>query len=350
MKKTIFLKMFGGYVIIILVLSVLIPVFTFSKIRTHYEETLAQELLNLGRALNVNILPFVENGGAQELDAFVKKLGKEIHSRITIIDPEGRVLGDSEADPAQMENHRYRPEVVEALEGKIGRSLRFSYTVEQNMLYIGQPIESGGRIIGVTRLSLFMRNINVLIGSLRATLVRTAVIAAFGALALALLLSLHFVKPIRRLTKASQDVSRGQFGAKVAIRHKDEFRTLADAFNVMSDRIRFLFADVSGRKEEIDHIVASLEEGLLVLDRESRIVMANDSLKNIIGESQPEGKFVWEIIRRPKLLEFIGRMMSTSEPERIEIQIDDRRFLCAAAGLGARGGIVLTLHDVTPLK
>jgi len=341
--------MFGGYIIIILVLSLLIPVFSFSKIRTHYQETLAQELLNLGRALNVSILPFVENGRAQELDALVKKLGKEIHSRITIIDPEGRVLGDSEANPARMENHRYRPEVAEALEGKIGRSLRFSYTVEQNMLYVGQPIESRGRILGVTRLSLLMKNIEVLLGSLRTTLVRTAVIAAIGALGLALLLSLHFVKPLRRLTKASEEVSQGQFGVKVAIRHKDEFRSLADAFNVMSDRIQQLFADVSEKKEEIVHIVSSLDEGLLVVDRESRVIMANDSLKKIIGESQPEGKFVWEIIRRPKLLEFIGRMMSSIEPGRIEIQVDDRRFLCAAAGLGARGGIVLTLHDVTPL-
>ena len=65
-----------------------------------------------------------------------------------------------------MENHRYRPEVTEALEGKVGRSRRFSYTVEQNMLYVGLPIESSGRTIGVLRLSYFMKTIDVLLGRL----------------------------------------------------------------------------------------------------------------------------------------------------------------------------------------
>jgi two-component system, OmpR family, phosphate regulon sensor histidine kinase PhoR len=350
MKKTIFLKLFGGYVVIVLVLSLLIPVFTFSKIRIHYEETLGQELLNLGRALNVSILPFLEQGQFRELDAFVKKTGKDIHARITVIEPDGRVLGDSEADSAQMENHRYRPEVAEALEGNIGRSLRFSYTVEQNMLYVGLPVESGGRVIGVTRLSLFTKNIEVLLRSLRMTIVRTIVIAALGALGLALLVSLHFVGPIRRLTKASKQVTEGQFGAKVAIRHKDEFRSLANAFNAMTERIQQLFADVTNRKDEINHIVTSLDEGLLVVNKEGRIVLANESVKNIVEETQLENKFVWEVIRRPKLLEFIGRMMSAAEPASIEIQIDDRYFLCTAAGLRERGGIVLTLHDVTVHK
>ena len=350
MKKPIFLKVFGGYAIIILAISVLIVTLSFSTIRSHYEETLAQEMEYLGRALNVNILSFVESGRTQDLDAFLKKLGKDIHARVTVIDPQGVVLADSEKNPGQMENHRYRPEVTEALEGKIGKSLRYSVTVEEKMLYVGLPLEKDARILGVLRLSLFMKNIDVLLHSLMTTIGRAVLIMAVGALLLALLFSLQITRPIKKLTGAARQVAAGNFGTRVAIRHKDEFKELGDAFNMMTDQVNQLFAEVSRQKEGLAHIIASIREGLVVLDKDGRLALANDSFKELIAEHRPEEKFYWEVIRKPDIQEFIGRAMSSREPVTEEVRLDDRYFLCTAGSLGPQGGIIITFHDLTNLK
>ena len=350
MKKSIFLKVFGGYVVIILAISALIVLLSFATIRGHYQDTLAQELEYQGRVLNVNVLPMIEGGDTKGLDAFLKKIGKDIHARVTVIDAQGLVLADTEKDPAQMENHRYRPEVTEALEGKIGKSLRYSVTVEEKMLYVGLPIEKDGRILGVLRMSLFMKNIDILLHSLTMTIGRAVFITALGALLLALVFSLHFTRPIRKLTGAARQVAAGDFQTRVTIRHKDEFKELGAAFNSMTGQVHRLFTEVSRQKEELIQMIASIREGLVVMAKDGKITLTNDSFKELIGEKTPEGKFHWEVIRRPKIQEFIERAMACGGLVTEEVRLDERYLLCTAGSLGPQGGLIITFHDLSDVK
>ena len=350
MKKSIFLKVFGGYAVIILAISALIVLLSFATIRGHYQDTLAQELEYQGIALNINVLPMIESGDTKGLDAFLKKIGKDIHARVTVIDAQGLVLADTEKDPAQMENHRYRPEVTEALEGKIGKSLRYSVTVEEKMLYVGLPIEKDGRIFGVLRMSLFMKNIDVLLHSLTMTIGRAVLITALGALLLALVFSLHFTRPIRKLTGAARQVAGGNFQTRVTILNKDEFKELGTAFNSMTGQVHRLFQEVSRQKEELIQMIASIREGLVVIEKDGKITLTNDSFKELIGEKTPEGKFHWEVIRRPKIQEFIERAMACGGLVTEEVRLDERYLLCTAGSLGPQGGLIITFHDLSDVK
>lgn len=350
MKKPIFFKVFGSYVVIILVMSAVISVFSFSTIRTHYEETLALELENVGRALNARILTLLEKEGPQELDAFLKRIGTEIHARLTVIDTEGGVVADSEKNPAQMENHKYRPEVVQALEGKIGRSRRFSYTVEEKMLYVGLPLDQDGRRLGVLRLSLLMRDINILQHSLRMTIGRTVVIMAAASLVLALLFSLQFTRPIHKLTKASRQAAAGNFGVRFSFSRNDEFRELGEAFDRMAGQITRLFDETSRQKEELLNMIASVPEAITVFDKEGRIILANESFKKMIGLEVPEGKFYWEVIRKPGIQDLIGRAKSERRHLSEEVSWDNKLFLCAANYLGLQEGVLLVLQELTGVE
>jgi len=350
MRKPIFVKVFGGYAVVILAFGALIAWLSFATIRRHYERTLAQELQYQARALSLNVLPMFESGKAPELDAFLKKLAPDLHARVTVIDDQGLVLADSEKDPARMENHRYRPEVTEALEGKVGQSLRHSVTVEEDMLYVGLPLEKDGRVIGVLRLSLFMRDVEVLRRSLTRTIGRAVLLTALAALLLALLFSLHFTRPIRKLTGAARQVAAGRFETRVTILNRDEFRELGAAFNSMTGEVQRLFGEVTRQKEELTQMIASIREGLVVLDRDGRIALANASFKTLIEENRPEGKFHWEVIRKPKIQEFIERAMGGNGLFTEEVQIEDRHFLCTAGSLSGPGGLIITFHDLTDLK
>jgi len=350
MKKSMFLKMFGGFGLLILGMSGLIALLSFATIRSHVQDNLAQELEYLGRALSRDVQGFLEQGQTADMDAFLKKEAKDIHARVTVIAPDGTVLADSEKDPAGMENHRYRPEVTEALEGRVGKSLRYSVTVEEKMLYVGLPLESDGRVLGVLRLSLFMKTIDVLLGTLRTTIGRSILLMAVAALLLALLLSLNFTRPIRKLTAAAREVEAGRFGTRVALHSKDDFRELGFAFNLMTQRIETLFADLSRQKEGLANVMASIDEGLLVIDAEGRIVLANERFRKLIGEDAPEGKYYWEAVRKPKIQEFIARLQAERGRLSGEVRADEKTLLCTGGTLDDRGGIVLTVHDITDLK
>ena len=101
MKKSIFFKIFGGYLLLTTALCGLIIVFSYYIIRSSNIETKAQELTDLAIALKAEITPFVELKNISQLDASVKDLGKAIHTRITVIAPDGIVLSDSEENPVK---------------------------------------------------------------------------------------------------------------------------------------------------------------------------------------------------------------------------------------------------------
>ena len=349
MKRTIFLKVFGSFAVIVLLVGALIFGLAAGTLRRHYEEISARHLETLGRALQAEVDFFLDGEMVEDLQAYIRKMDPTLGARITVIDPQGTVLADSEKDPAAMENHRYRQEVSEALSGRVGQSRRFSYTVDARMLYVGIPLEKDGRIRAVLRLSYFMTSIDNLLGRLRGMIGRAVLGITLLALLAALALSLHVTRPIRALTRASEKIAGGEFRTRVHLRNRDEFRALGEGFNAMAERIESLFADVTSQKENLLNTIGAVTEGLAVLDREGKIVLANVSFKTLSGEPAVEGRFFWEVMRRPKLRELIDRVRAEKRGLSQECRLDDRSYLCNLGYLAFQDGIVLILHDLTEL-
>ncbi|RKY26720.1 MAG: hypothetical protein DRP61_05510, partial [Candidatus Omnitrophota bacterium] len=167
MKKSLFFKFFFSFCLIILSLSTLVFVFSFRTIKHHYINTLSLDLKNLACTLKLKVLPLVEEKDFKRLDSLVKEIGRDIKTRITIIAPSGEVLADSEKNPEFMENHNDRPEVKQAKIKGSGKSLRFSTTVKEEMLYVAIPVKSKEKFLGVLRVSLFLKDINKLLNNLK---------------------------------------------------------------------------------------------------------------------------------------------------------------------------------------
>lgn len=350
MKKSIFVKVFCAYFLMVVTLSALILIFSFKTIRNHYLSTLTHDLKNLGTTLLLKATPLLAENHFEELDALVKRLGQDISTRITIIDPEGVVVADSEKNPKLMENHKTRPEILQVLEGKIGTSLRFSTTVKEEMLYVALPIELNGNIVGVLRVSLFLKDINRLLSTLKTHIIYSALIIALISLLGALIFSRSLSKPIRELSNASRKVASGDFNVRVFLKNKDELRELADSFNYMTDQIRTLFTQLSRQKEELDSIISSIQEGLLVFDKNGKILLTNESFKKIVQSSDIEGKFYWEVVREPHFGELIKRVRDEKRNYTEEVALHDKIFLCSTTFLGTREEIVVILYDITEMK
>lgn len=350
MKKTIFLRLFGGYALIILTLGLLILIFSHAFEKKFHLKTLSQELEDLGHTLRPEVTQMFKEKRFHELDSYVKELGKKINTRITIIDLKGKVVADSDSDPQSMENHRYRPEIIRAYTGEIGKSARFSRTVKKKMLYIGLPLRMEGKISGVLRLSLYFEEINLWFFNLRRNVAFIVLILIMLSLGASYLLSRNITKPMRKIKDAAQRTADGEMNVQVFIKKRGELKQLAESFNSMTARISQLFDDLNAQKEQLMTILQTMEEGLVTLDDKGKVIFCNDNFKSMINNSSPEGNFYWEFIRMPEFKNIISEIKKEHKTQIKEINIDEKAYLCSANYLETRNEIVITFHEITKEK
>ncbi|MCD6490351.1 MAG: HAMP domain-containing protein [Thermodesulfobacterium sp.] len=334
---------------IILSLSILVFFFSFRTIKSHYITTLSLDLKNLAYTLKLKVLPLIEEKDFKRLDSLVKEIGKNIKTRITIIAPSGKVLADSEKDPHLMENHNDRPEVKQAKTEGFGKSLRFSTTVKEEMLYVAIPVKSKEKFLGVLRVSLFLKDINKLLNNLKNKIFGIVIFMTFLSLLGAFFFSKNLSYPLKELVSVSKKLADGDFSAKVKFKRKDEIGELAESFNKMSEELKRLFDNLTLKQEELNSIISSLEEGLLVLDKKGRIILFNESFKKI-AQINPEGKFWWEVLRNPEMGKLIEKAKKEERVSSKELELNGKVFLCSLVFIPSKGELIIVLHDITEFR
>jgi two-component system phosphate regulon sensor histidine kinase PhoR len=350
MKNSIFVKIFGGYLLIVIVILAITFPLSFKAIRHHHIDTLTDNLKNLCITLKLKISPLLESNQIEELDTLIKELGKQIETRITVINPEGVVFADSEKIPTLMENHKNRIEIIQAIKYGFGTSLRYSASVKEEMLYVAMPIKINSKVYGVLRASLFLKEINTLLNNLKMNIIKIAVIIVVVLLIGAFLFSRNFSKPLNELAAASRKVAQGDFSTKVFLKSRNEIKELADSFNYMTDQIKTLFTQLSYQKEELNSIISSINEGLCVIDKEGIISINNESFRKTVQNESVKGKQYWEVLRKTRFDELINKVRSEKNSIVDEIELNNRTFLCSATFCSNKEEIVITLHDITKIK
>jgi two-component system phosphate regulon sensor histidine kinase PhoR len=116
-----------------------------------------QEDVRALAALVARAVPRTEDPAV--LDAFCASYGQSAGVRITVIDRQGRAIGESERPSAGMANHLQRPEIQETIRVGSGAALRYSPTLGANMFYLAQRLDPDGRILRLAMPMKKMRQI-----------------------------------------------------------------------------------------------------------------------------------------------------------------------------------------------
>ncbi|MHB8108672.1 MAG: sensor histidine kinase, partial [Syntrophorhabdaceae bacterium] len=347
MRRSIFIKVFSGYVLLTLALSGLIVLFSSYLIRNYQLERTEQELKDMAIVIASRVL---EMAPGKPVDDAIKTLGSQVNTRISLIDPDGKVIADSQEDPKKMENHRTRTEIAEAFEGRTGVYLRFSDTLGQEMLYVAIPVQKNGETYYVLRVSKFLKDIKLVSRRLNARILQISVIVLILSLVAAFVFVRKIYRPLGELKHAMSRVSGHDFNVRVLLKENDEFKDIADNFNAMTDEMQGLFAELTRQKEELDSIISSLQEGLLVLDSEERVLVSNQSLKAITGHNFQKGTPYWETLREPSIITLLRKVRTERCNYVDEITVNDATLLCSATYLPSKEEIIVTFHDITEIK
>jgi len=350
MKRTLFLRIFGGYAAVIILLAAGVMLFAPPLMRKHNIEEKSSALERMAVLLEPQVVPYLAGSGTGDLSGLVRAFSRETGTRITVIDPAGLVLADSEKEARDMENHLYRPEIQAALGGEAHVSIRRSSTLRQEMMYMAVPLRVSGRVVGVLRLSLFMKDLEALLNAFRRELFKVVGLAMLVGLLAGFVFSRSVSAPIREVIDASARVAAGDFEVTVSSRRSGEFKHFAASFNAMTGRLKTMFDETRMMNEEIHGILASMREGLCVLSAADRIELCNASFRRAVQNEKPEGRFFWEIVRSTALDEAVRKARASGTETSDEGAIGDRVYFCSVAHLATRDRVLVTLHDITEIR
>jgi len=315
------------------------------------------QLARIAKLVDERFAPLFDFDKAAVADSLAVELGSHSDTRITIIAADGRVLADTEGDPDRMENHKFRPEVQEAIGGRLGSSMRFSATLRQPFLYVALPSEQRpGWIVRVAvPLTQFQRNVRA---ATNVVLLGTAIATVFAIL-LAALLTHRITLPLNAMRSSLQRLERGEFGVRLDPGGADELGVLARTLNRAQDQLERTIQNLTGQRNQRDAILASMVEGLVAVDSEERILLMNRSARRLLAlETQPvEGRALVEVVRQPDLVRFIRETRGASGPRSGEIGLHDRgtqwlelQGAPLRLGVSDMQGAVVVFNDVTRLK
>jgi two-component system phosphate regulon sensor histidine kinase PhoR len=354
-RSRLFWRLFGTVGVLLLGTVALLGVVIVGRVEQHYLGQIEDSL----RTKAVLVREVVRAGPQQEgrLQERIVGLRREIKTRITLIADNGRVLADSEEDPAKMENHAGRPEVRQARETGFGMATRYSDTVNMQMMYVALPAGRDAGDVAFVRVALPLDRVNRQLAEIQRIVWTAAAVTALAALALVFWLARRISRPLQELTRGAEKLAHGGYGHKVFATSRDEIGTLARAFNDMSDRLAEQFAQLDEDREQLRMILGGMVEGVVALDASQRILFANDRAAELL-ELRPgsaTGRKLWEVVRRRPLQMLVERALAGPDPQREELSWNSpeaRSLTVHAARLAGTPprGAVLVLHDTTELR
>ena len=154
-----------------------------------------------------------------------------LNARLTFILPDGTVAGESSQPPDALENHSDRPEIIQALAGQESTQVRYSDTLNNDLLYSAVPIRSGNQIIGAARLAIPLNEVNQGVTAIGSTIFTAGLITTIITIVLAIFLTGFTTRPLRRLTETVLGMSAIDPDTTFEITHLDEVARLEHAFN-----------------------------------------------------------------------------------------------------------------------
>lgn len=298
------------------------------------------------------------NDRATKLEKTIREFGERAKIRVTVVDPEGRVLADSDLEAATMENHNQRPEIVQARLGKIGKATRLSESTKTEYYYLAIPLLKQGVPIGFLRLAMATAQTRKRLADISRTFVWFALATAALASAVLIAYARATISPLRELTNFATAIAKGDYGQRLGSVHwQDEWRLLGKAFGQMQVELQGREDELHTNSDRLSAVLASMQEGIIAIDPHRRVLLANRAAAVLLDVPFQEllNRPFYELVRNPLIEECveevfkvhgtIGREFETKRHPRRVLTV---RFSWIAQFAGE--AVVIVVHDVTSLR
>ena len=358
-KLKLIWQLYPSYLIIIIVSLLTVSLYLSSFTEDFLLDNIKEDLIIRAVLLENQFIPFLTPLDSKNLDLLCKKAGKTSETRITVILPEGNVAGDSEEDPKIMDNHLNRPEILTALGGDTGSSIRKSETLKILMMYVAIPLCSKNSTLAILRVSLPITSINQTIDKIQSRIMMVGFFIALFASILSFFVSKWISKPIEDMKKGAAKFASGDLAHRLHEPFILEFAGLAELLNKMAFELEERIATVKNQRNEYEAVLSSLSEGVVAINSDEIVLNINQSAIEIlkVPRAKVKGNSIQELIRDAEFNKFIkaaAQSDSSKEGDFVIYNLGNRIINCLSASLcnasDERIGTLLVLNDVSKIR
>jgi len=271
----IFLRLYAGFAIVILFSVMIVGLMVQRQIEQASLRDISNNLTSQAYILQQS---FADAGhqSQTQIQRQVVQIGQRIDTRITLLSKVGEVIADSEFPPAQMDNHRYRPEVIAAHKNNIGQSRRYSKTLKKPMLYVAVAVATtSDKELGYIRTALSTERIDEEINYLRRVIIIAASLTGLIALFIGYWLAMSFARPLKQMTLIAKNYAHGRYQLRIPSHRRDEIGDLARSLNQMADVSAQRFDIIKTERDQLSTILKSMNEGVITVTNHGLITHVN---------------------------------------------------------------------------
>ncbi len=360
-KKKLIWQIFPSFLVITVLSLSAVASYSTSYFKNFFLENSEKELIIRAKLLQNKFTDILKDtsGQTKYLDDQCKDISARTGTRVTVILPSGVVIGDSFGDIKTMENHMKRPEIMEALKRKEGVSIRYSATLDKNMMYIALPLMNNGKVIAVLRTAVSISGIDKKIKFVRNNILIAMVFTIFAAALASLYVTRRITHPVEQMKKGAMEFAKGDLSARLAVPDSEELSELAVIMNQMAENLNEKILAFKHRSMELEAVHASMQEGVIAIDTDERIITANRTAEKIFDfpASQLKNRYILEVARNVEFQKFIQNALATHEPVEQDIVLprDENLILNIHSTAlydtaNRRMGTLIIFHDITRIR
>ena len=345
------------YILLIALMMASLAFYLNRFLREVYVADVRAQLLSEARLASDALVRSLSQGATtDELDTLARQWARLVEARITIIAPDGVVLGDSHEDRMRMDNHLWRPEVQQALADGQGNSVRFSDTLGYEMMYTAVPAIVDGKVVAIVRVARPLRQVEIHTARLRQSILVATVATSVLAALFAVLIAERTVRPIRRLTREAMRMAEGDVGAPVIPTTSDEIGQLSHTFNRMAAKLQERMQSVSQERRLLATVLSRMADGVIITDNAEKVRLINPAAARLLDTSESEavGRPFTQVVRYHKLIQLWQRSRERREEveEAIEVYRQDTFLRVIVTPLDDEGmeGTLTILQDLTRIR
>jgi len=226
------------------------------------------------------------------------------------------LLADSNENPTQMDNHGTRPEIRTAMDGTVGASLRFSKTLNQNMLYVAIPLHSDNPQDGVLRLSVPATTLDSVLSAIHRKILLGALFIALAAGALSYFLARRISRPLEEMRRGAERLAGGKTNQPIVMRETNvskEMAELARSLNHMAEQINKRINIIDQQRNELEAVFTSMTDGVLAIGTDHQIIRINKAAARLfsIDGQDVRNKPFEGVLRNRVLQQFISQALDS---------------------------------------
>jgi len=361
-RKRLLWQLYPSYLLVTVLALLVVTLYASDATRRFFraqtEQVLESRVRVLGRDMANGLLP----AAPAKIDAFCKEVGQLTDTRITVIKPDGSVLGDSDSTPATMENHAGRPEIQQALSnpGSIGRAVRESPTLGVTTMYVAIAAQDPHGTQLVLRAAMSLSHIDHAVRDLQIQIALAGVLIAVAAASVCLVVSGRIARPLEEMKRGVERLAAGELNHRLYVPPSEEIGSLAAVINEMAAQLEDRIRLITAQHNEQEAVFLSMVEGVLAVDMNERVLRMNQAAGELLGAdpAEAQGKMIQEVVRNPELQKFVAQTLASQKtPTENEILLRENGERCLQAhgavlhdASGRQMGAVVVLNDVTRIR